>query len=79
MHFPSKFPHLNTLLIVLFLALWLYTEIEEYNERHTIYMEFKTFHDAGERFTHSDGEALKAEVAALEARVYKLECADGDD
>lgn len=59
-------PRINTILIILFLLMWLWTEVSEYQERHTIYMEFKKFHDAGERFTKQDGDKLRQRVEALE-------------
>ena len=63
-----KIPRLriNTVLIMLFLVMWLWTEITEYEERHAIYMDFKSFHDKGKRFTAAEGDVLEARVKKLE-------------
>jgi deoxyadenosine/deoxycytidine kinase len=51
---------------------WLYTEIEEYGERHAIYIEFKRFQEVGKRFTAEDGLVLKERIAALEVEIDEL-------
>ena len=76
MQWPSKkYPFINTLLIIAFLIMWLYTEVSEYNERHAIYMEFNPFHDAGERFTAEEGRTMYERLCALEL-MHDIECRD---
>ena len=53
--------------------LWLYTEVSEYNERHAIYMEFKTFHDAGKRFTAEEGKEIKSQIVELQDQLNELQ------
>ena len=62
----------NTVILVVFLIAWLYTEITEYQERHEIYMEFKTFQSKGGRFTEQDGEDMQARLDHLEEHIDEL-------
>ena len=66
-------PRINTVLIVLFLIMWLYTEVAEYNERHAIYMDFKSFHDKGKRFTAAEGDVLEARIEILEVELEDIQ------
>lgn len=60
MQFPSKkYSLINTLLISLFLIMWLYTKITEYNERTAHQIKVDNFMTRGDRFTADDGERLR--------------------
>ena len=66
MSFLSKYPHIGTMIIVVFFSLWLYTEITEYYERDQFSYEVKKFMGRGDRYTGTEGHALEARVEALE-------------
>jgi hypothetical protein len=51
---------------------WLYTEIDEYGERHAIYMEFKRFQEVGKRFTAEDGKTMEVRIEKLEQQIDEL-------
>lgn len=66
---------LNTVILVVFLGAWLYTEISEYQEREAWRSksikeleEFKSFLLEGERFTLLDGRALSNRITELERK-----------
>lgn len=57
-----------------FAAIWTYSEVTDRiheadfeTEARVFYQEFKSFHDAGSRFTAAEGKALEAGVAANKA------------
>jgi hypothetical protein len=56
-------------LLLVFFAMWLYTEFTEYNERDAFYQEVSNFMYKGERFTADDGRALKARIEKLESEI----------
>lgn len=69
-------PVLNTVILMLFLVAWLYTEITEHDEREAWRKqsvqeleEFKAFLLEGERFTLLDGMDLSNRVAEIEKRL----------
>ena len=69
MRFPDKYPTLNTIMIILFFWMWLYTEIEEQQARardEQAAIEWKAFIRTGARFTAEDGAELKARIKHLE-------------
>ena len=62
MKWLNRFPKLNTILIILFFCMWLYTEISEQQAR----VEWQAFTRAGARFTAEDGDDLRARIDHLE-------------
>jgi len=68
------------ILLGMFWTMWLYTEITEYFERD-VFVEnvvsnlesVNSFMMKGGRFTHDDGDLLRASIKALESRVSRLE------
>jgi hypothetical protein len=60
--------HVFTMLTAFWFA-WLYTEITEYFDRVEYNKEIEAFMNRGGRFTHDDGEAIKAEINMLRRRL----------
>jgi hypothetical protein len=52
---------------MLFLIMWLYTEVQEKQAR----TEWQAFTRAGARFTAEDGAKLEARIEVLEAACYE--------
>jgi hypothetical protein len=66
-------------MVIVFFILWVATEIAELRGRAQFVAEFKAFHDAGARFTHDDGDAMRAQMDTMQAQVdllIKIESAE---
>ena len=61
-----KPPGLNTVIIIVFLVAWLYTEVREASQREYKWEYVKEFVSKGGRFTAEDGEELDTRVIILE-------------
>jgi len=55
-----------------FFAMWLYTEVTEYEARDKFYREVDDFMHKGERFTADQGRALQARIDELERRLNNV-------
>jgi hypothetical protein len=62
----------TTGIIIVFFILWVATEIAELRGRAKFVDEFKAFHDAGARFTHDDGDAMREQMDSMQAQVDLL-------
>ena len=62
MRYLSSFPRLNTIMILIFFWMWLYTEVQE----NRTAAEWKAFVRTGARFTAEDGANLDARITELE-------------
>jgi hypothetical protein len=60
--FLSKFPRVNTILILIIFMAWIYTEIDEQKAR----TEWRAFIEEGSRFTGKDGDLIAARICRLE-------------
>lgn len=63
----SKYPHIGTIVLVIFFTLWLYTEITEYIERDMFQENVTEFMNKGDRFTGSQGKLLEERIKKLES------------
>lgn len=54
--------------LVIFVAMWLYTEITEYQNRSAFVEEVNDFMHKGDRFTQPEGDALESRVKKLERK-----------
>lgn len=67
-------------LVIIFMAMWVYTEVDEYSERVN-FMEhveadledLKEFRSVGNRFTQEDGIELEARIKELEQQKLEKE------
>ena len=59
--------------ILIFFALWTYTELNERASEARFKEDFRQFHDAGGRFTKEDGELLEERVRHLETHVHRVD------
>jgi hypothetical protein len=59
-------------MIIMFFILWVATEIAELRGRAQFVAEFKAFHDAGARFTHDDGDAMREQMDIMQEQVDQL-------
>ena len=55
-------------LVALFLSLWIWTELTEYEERSNFNTEVIEFVSKGDRFTQAEGDALTKRVEKLEKK-----------
>ena len=69
MQWPSRFPAVNFIILLIFASAWLYTEIQEYSDREAHRKEVDQFMHKGGRFTHDDGDLLRDRIERLEARL----------
>lgn len=53
-------------LLIIFIAMWAYTEISEYIARDLFVEEVNNFMHKGDRFTQREGDALEERIRALE-------------
>jgi len=60
-------------LLILFWAMWLYTEVDEGLKRKRFNQEVKEFMHRGDRFTRQEGDELKARVRQLEKQIAVLQ------
>ena len=73
----KKHPQLSTVVIIVFFALWCYTEVTEYLERDKFVDDVTSFMGAGDRFTKQQAEAIigerKSREKELSDRIEHLE------
>jgi hypothetical protein len=67
--FNKSFTH--TIILLLFFAAWLYTEIKEAFERTDYQERMEAFMSAGGRFTNEDGEELRKRIDEIEQECCK--------
>ena len=60
------------LLITLFWACWIYTEVTEYISRKEFVSEINDFMYRGDRFTAEDGRELNKRLDAVEKRQHEI-------
>jgi hypothetical protein len=63
---------LNTVAMVLFFAIWAYSEVAERISANQFEADFKAFHDAGARFTHEEGDAMREQMDIMQEQVDRL-------
>ena len=66
MQLPTKFPAINFFFLLLFASAWFWSEVMEYRDRAEHRHEVDRFMEKGGRFTHEDGDKLRARIERLE-------------